>query len=792
MRYFRFTRIQRKVELWLQRVFSKTQKIPAWCSAQGTPWWWSVTRVTQVDPYWEAGRTAWYTWLLPLTKELPYSLAGWWYLQWWYGAGYYQYRFTLIAMVDNYRVVDLHAVGYLRWRKWWRYRGYPRLVKRFPRWGNLTSAGVWWAHHLSGQTTSAGWTRWYHGWKRMVPTRWTIPTRATSLWALGFQPTVRPRRWPVPPVKTPWRPIQPVRIWNPTPRGWQPTLGGGRRRWVISGVGWSNPVGVSATPLTHPGWAPLPEETNLSDGEWLTLDGVFPYPEREPFQEEPMELFEDQQDDHYDDDEEPANPEDTLYGTGAAGHKYEDLDNILWISAYRVLRYVDPLDMPRVPPYQLRTGEVTSFHLRGRAEWDTLLGAGDGPTPEDDDRDELTYEEDSYTEVADWYTYATAQNRLTDDDPLTNEWTGWWRNRRRAQPYAVVTRPDRLYTVDRLHPRWWHLQFRHRHFRGWKRLIRSWQYNWLRRPHRRHRPEAGPTRGRPRVFRRRYRFTRWKGWHRRRWDWWWWTWRRWATRFPARYWRGWATRRVGTTRLAHSQVGWDFVQRHETHLEREGLILPSGWARWVLPRRHRLHTPAGHYPRYEPVGTGQADTIRVGLSPWGEPVWATPIGWWFLVGILLLDCIVGVALDFGNTPVGDPWTVSWYPAGGAPHWWEHYRLAPPRGWWNWPGNPGVDANLYVWGWWADYYIPYLDGTGEVTSPDYLPGSFGWRSFSDARHFRGRYKFYPSFPPWLPSYLSSDRRFWTLSSYGPGMWIPGEPETPARTVNTRYMRGSTLR
>jgi len=786
MRYLRLSRIRRKLEVALQRGLLVLMAVPEWLRTQGDPWWWSTTVVQNLEPYWEAGRTEWYTWLLPITKGLPSSFAGWWYLQWWYGAGYYQYRFTLIAMVDNYRVVPLHAAGYLRWRGWWRDRAYPWLVKRYPRWGNLTSTFVWWAHHVVAEATTAGATRWWHQWTRAVTYRLGSPQPGVVRVSLGWWPARRVRRWRRRPVKKPWRPIRQVILWNPPPRLWRFHPGGSPGRWVttrarVTRVGWS--------PVTHPGWTPPTEETTLTDEEWLTLDGVFPFSQFEPFQEDPHELLEDQQDDHHDDDEEPANPEDTLYGGGSGRVEYEDLDGWTWVDGYRILRHVDPLDMPRVPPYRLRTGVVTTFHAGTSRGWDNLVGGGDGPTPEDDDRDELAHDDNFYTEVVDWYTYVGGA-RLTDEDPPTNDWTGWWRGRKRSQPVGMVTRPDRLYMVDRVHPGWWLYPTRAYHLFYWKRLLRQWHSNWLRRPHHRSRLVAGPTR---RVRSRRgptYRFTRWKGWHRRRWDWWWWTWRRWPTRFAARYWRGWPTRRVATRRVTRSGMGWDFAQRHETHLEQEGLTLPGGWARWVLPRRHRLHVPPGHYPRYEPVHTGRAGPLRVGLSPWGEPERTTPVGGALLVGVILLDYMVGVALDVGTTPLGDPWfTPVGGPLPGAPHWWEHLRLAPPRGWWSWPGNPGVDANLYVWGWWADYYIPYLDATGEVVSPDYLPGSMTWRSFSDARHYRGRYKFYPSFPPWLPSYLSGDPRFHTLSSYGPDMWIPGEPHTLARTVNTRYMKGA---
>jgi len=377
-------------------------------------------------PHKQIAELYFYFFAFSVMQQLPNPLAGWYFLHMAYGAGYYQYRLTLIGVVDNFKVVPLHAWGYLTWRKFWRLRLYPWLVKRFPRWGYFTTLLVWCQHLFVGQ-----------GITKFFSVKMLALTRLTLLFRYG------------------------------TPR-------------LTKGVHNSS---------LRPAQLHLLKEIktpvgSLVDRETLSLDLAFTSSRYEPFQEEAFGYFDDQQDVTQEEDDEPQQTFDIQYGTNEGGHVYHDDNYYL----FRDTRRPRPNTVRKVQPYRQVTNEVLNFNLNSTyaqkglsknslTSLGRLLDPGQGPTTLDEEPglDGLDDESDpgeQRQELADWYFFAQETRHISDLDLLQSDVGEIWRNTYNMWTPGVITHPWRGYSIARGWRRWWwwsrRLQTRRYYKQGYK------------------------------------------------------------------------------------------------------------------------------------------------------------------------------------------------------------------------------------------------------------------------------------------------------------------------------------
>jgi len=675
-----------------------------------------------------------YYFVFPLMRVLPNPFCGWYFLHMAYGAGYYQYRLTLIGVVDNFKVVPLHAWGYITWRDFWRQRLYPWLVKKFPRWGYFTTLLVWSQHLFVGQGITS-----FFGIKFLDLLNLTVFLR--------------------------YRAPLPINAGYDYPQLFQPYE--------------LNPSDSKAADV-------------LIDQETLSLDNVFPFPRFEPFQEESLGYFEDQQDMNHEDDEEPNQTFDIQYGTNEGAYLMEEDPYYFFRETRHRYRRRNRLTR-KLQPYREVTNDVTSFILKlndldfskrtftlGR-----LIDPGQAPSEIDDEPDDELYlsEDDEPVpserrdELADWFFLSLRSNNITDLDLFHTDFGGsLWRIHPNLWVSGILSRPFRHYSAYRGWFRWWwysrrvHARHYYKEMKAAGREFRGYSYYY--RPTR---PTAAQLRQKLRI---KYKtkatfkvdsFPAHRA-HRR----WWssprrqrqdqsffeWEWlqdesvafisRQYShrTRYLSRQWHKVSTRWFRTnsgvntfftdsrfhqrrqflTQFPNGLSGhyrWGRRTPPSTHVyyRRPKLVYDRYenivWSSKKYPNRERVRLV---YPRYQPAYSVVASPAGGEVNEVGFPYVsvAPPTG----VGLVLIAVLTSFflvwvpLLSFFYTQ--EPWDfaaaeVSWQKTfgnnlfylevrPGLPSWIEVYRSAPPRGFPSRGAYPAsIDANIYVWSWFVDFW-----------------------------------------------------------------------------------------
>lgn len=483
--------------------------------------------------------------------------------------------------------------------------------------------------------------------------------------------------------------------------------------------------------------------TELYDAETFSLESVFPFPGEEPFQEVAHEYFDEQQDADYEQDEEPENEMDLLYGTLEGPQTEEDEPGILWRGRHYPRRGREALARKEYYPVE---DEVDLFDAEEipNGSLTRLVGPGDGPNVED--VDDIDVGTSRWDHLADWYHYVTSYTRLTQGkfprgyySYLLFEHRGSWTNdpenyphrwyrKTRGLPTSLLGHRSRGLTVRRrpfLAWWWghtlWKKKFRPRKYRTPRRILggrlrRRLRTRRLRRRSRR--PDRGvrgweiqqdlpfgiPTA----LF--QTRFLRW-GWRHRRWRV-----RARAQRLVRRgglFVRGrrdFPVHRKGPPRWRPLLAGWHAPRYEPLYHHRRGLY--TG----VSGRSH-----LGGYPYQEGdlpySGVGLVAAVVVAAAAAAAAEW---VGWSYLAWLSPESgSRGGPRHGFGVSPLPSLAVEAQW-AGDLlrkvtpdfHEWWELAREKPPRGertvtsyqpWrrrvgQNWRHNPGLDLNLFTHRW----------------------------------------------------------------------------------------------
>jgi len=751
-------------------------------------------------PHKQIAELYFYFFAFSVMQQLPNPLAGWYFLHMAYGAGYYQYRLTLIGVVDNFKVVPLHAWGYLTWRKFWRLRLYPWLVKRFPRWGYFTTLFVWSQHLFVGQSI----------------------TKLFSAKFLGLIRLTLPFRYGTPKLT----------------KGVQNSLFRPADLHLLKEI---------KTPVD-----------SLLDRETLSLDLAFISSRYEPFQEETFGYFEDQQDVTQEEDEEPQQTFDIQYGTNEGGHVYRDDNYYL----FRDTRRPRPNTVRKAQPYRQVTNEVLDFNLNSTYTRQNLsknslftlgrlLDPGQGPATLDEEPaldgldDECDPGEQRH-DLADWYFFAQQTRHISDEELLQGGFGETWRIVHNMWTPGVVTRPWRNYSMIRGWRRWWwwsrRLQTRRYYRKSYKhgRFLKPLRTLRQARLWHRLKKREGAT------YKTGETPSRWssKWWFRNRRS----SPTRWTdfdifiinikNHIPRRYTHG--IRRL-TRQWKRIKKRWyytgsqdysappnqlcpRFIARREQLIQpplsffQKGLLPNYRWAsrvkRWKASKHIRWTFVSNRwgsglvwdgvsqaktealrsvYPRYQPAYSGY--NIQ-GLVDEFKPHFYSRVpstGFVLILVIAFISCLY-IPYDWvrGVYVWDDIYRdfhpedrYLWVQPGGLFSWSEIYRLEPPRGIHSWPINPGgIDSNLYVWGWWVNFWATSWHHEVHLTCPDPQLVSYStWKWFADPTPLDW---FIASWAPFIPSWAHLIGKIGTTLAYTPGL---EEIEMPTRfrELDNQYFR-----
>jgi hypothetical protein len=705
-----------------------------------------------------------------------------------YGAGYYQYRLTLVGVVDNFKIVPLHAFGYLTWRNFWRHHLYPSLAKRFPKWGYFTTLLVWCQHLFVREGI----------------------TSLQSVKALELARLTMSFRY------------QPPNVVNTNELG----------KWQLRSSYLSNEA--------------LTPTQNLVDHEVLSLDNVFPFPRFEPFQEESLGYFEDQQDVTLEDDEEPNQGFDIQYGTNQGAYLSEDAPYFLIRDTRRPRQKLTR----KIQPYRQVNNEVCDFRLNPvyhrnhglrfnkNLSLGRLIDAGQGPAaldeePDFEPSDEETDPGERREELADWYFLSLKTSNVSDLDLLQGESSAmYWRLNSNLWTPGGLSRPWRLYSIARGWHQWWWWSRRLKTRKYYKNMKKYNDLDLVRK-----RPETVPELRR-RLIRQKKKAATFKKYreHSRRARGWWSRQRRerpsvWldftsmegeegasfsqnmthGLRYVSRKWA--AFRHI----WFHSDNTTSIITPFFTE-RRHSLYQPKpffafykwlGRSTWThVSRRERykwirnrwgagyIHRPGAYvkeaarlvYPRYRPAYTANS-SLEVNELSAVQSTPSTGVSLILLValiyGILLFvanNTIYGVDYHVGKSIYFTQKPEDWYQSVhiGLPSWVEVYRLSPPRGIHSslYPG--GVDSNIYVWSWWVDYWATSWYPLNETVNNAFeLVSHSHWKWFLDTSKL-----FVHSWPPYIPSWRYLDGKIGLMSAYAVGLEQLEKPSI-LRSIDNSY-------
>ena len=317
------------------------------------------------------------------------QLGHWWALHQVGGHLYYKFKGTMCHLPYEYSVVELHAWGYLRYRRWWRHTMYPRLVGWFPGWGYFTTFVVWLPHRFfdSGERL---------GWAAVV----RLNRAALAL------------RYSTPGVSR-WRPPEAAR-----------RVGGG----------------------------PHPAGTPLVDYTWLEAEPTFYHLELEPFQEPALDKFDNQQDDATDEESDwtilgdlqwgaPAGLDRTHGEPGRPGgaRPYREAPSKWRRENYEPSSVVEEL--------RLNRRDCFTLNESAPADWDLyrLVEPGDGPNVPDSDADGSVWIDLWQSRLLDWFFLMSRTRRISELPTFATRYTHLLLNTRRSNP-RTSHRPGKQYS----------------------------------------------------------------------------------------------------------------------------------------------------------------------------------------------------------------------------------------------------------------------------------------------------------------------------------------------------------
>jgi len=225
-----------------------------------------------------------------------------------------------------------------------------------------------------------------------------------------------------------------------------------RHRW--------SPRTFGRTALLRPVWKfhPREEPTELFDSEVYSLESAFPVVGHEPFQEYGHEHFDAQQDLDTDQDDEPHDDHDQLWGTHEPAFA---LDEVVGSERDRFRRLEARAAFER-DDYYLLDEQVDTFRSRPRRPGSLarLVTPGDGPAEEDEEENDYGLTE--WAGLVDWYHYQVSPTRITDLPPVWGDFSylfyehklsyrpdptgrpaGWYRVGRGLVPWLYRTRRTR-------------------------------------------------------------------------------------------------------------------------------------------------------------------------------------------------------------------------------------------------------------------------------------------------------------------------------------------------------------
>ena len=304
----------------------------------------------------------------------------WWMLHHVSGHLYYKYKGTLLHLPDEYSKVDLHGWGYIRYRRWWRLKAYPFLVRCSPDWGYYTTFMVWVPHYFCdlGQQLSFA-----------------------SLYRLHLSAL----RWRYHPSEATFLGVSPI-----------DTAAGN--------------VGIQ-----------IGNTQNLEDRNWLVLDPAFYHPEIEPFQEPALDRFDNQQDEATDEESDWTIVGDLEYGVQNGQDRSREYGQPRGLPRFHrraISRYNRKIlnQNGDVSVLNVNRRDIAAFDDPTHRRWDiyNLVEAGDGPNVVDLDEEQDVVIDLWKHHLLDWF-FLTARTRsLTELPTLGTRYTHLLLNTKRSNP----------------------------------------------------------------------------------------------------------------------------------------------------------------------------------------------------------------------------------------------------------------------------------------------------------------------------------------------------------------------